>query len=74
MKPPLTQKELATKCNIALNDLKEFENGKAIPDNKQMTAMERVLKVHLRGPNIGKSTVKEQDAVPKKEVKKSSSK
>lgn len=39
----LTQKELANKCNIPLNIVRDYENGKAIPNAQHLNKMRRVL-------------------------------
>ena len=47
MSQNLTQKQLAQKINVTQNVIQSYENGKAIPDNKVLQQLRRVLKVKL---------------------------
>lgn len=48
-----TQKELATEICERPQVVTEYESGKAIPNQQILGKLERVLKVKLRGNNIG---------------------
>jgi len=50
----LTQKEVAQKINEKPSILQDYESGRAIPNPQILGKLERVLKVKLRGSDIGK--------------------
>lgn len=41
----LSQKDLANKVNLPVKTIVEYENGKAIPDNKVLNKLKRTLKI-----------------------------
>lgn len=53
----LTQKELATKMNVPVQTIINYENGKAIPNNLFISKLEKTLKTKL--PRVKKQTTKE---------------
>eukprot|EP01111_Echinosteliopsis_oligospora_P007870 TRINITY_DN231_c0_g1_i1.p1 TRINITY_DN231_c0_g1~~TRINITY_DN231_c0_g1_i1.p1 ORF type:complete len:139 (-),score=54.85 TRINITY_DN231_c0_g1_i1:45-461(-) len=52
-KKELNQKELANAINEPVATVVAYESGKAAPDQRILTKMERVLGVKLRGKDIG---------------------
>lgn len=52
----LTQQDLANKTNgkITSKDIQEIEQGKWIVNMSKLKVLERILKIHLTGSNIGK--------------------
>ncbi|GAA6021471.1 hypothetical protein JCM8202_006386 [Rhodotorula sphaerocarpa] len=50
---PLSQGDLAKMLNVRQTVVQEYENMKAKPDPQVLGKMERILKVKLRGNNIG---------------------
>jgi len=49
-----TQKELATKMNEKPEIIKDYESGKAIPNQQVLSKMERMIGMKLRGKDKGK--------------------
>ena len=49
----MTQKELAAKCNTTPTVIQALETGKGQPDQKALSAISRVLNVHLSGSHLG---------------------
>ncbi|KAI6181126.1 HTH cro/C1-type domain-containing protein [Aphelenchoides besseyi] len=49
-----TQKDLSTRINEKVEVVREYENGKAIPNQQTINKMERALGVRLRGKDMGK--------------------
>jgi len=49
----MTQKALATRLNVKAHMIADIEAGRAIYDDRLMGRLERILKVILRGKNIG---------------------
>lgn len=45
----LTQKDLAQKLNVKVQIIQDYENGKAIPDGKFISRIEKVLETQLPG-------------------------
>jgi len=45
----MKQKDLSNKINVKPQVIAEYENGKAIPDNKILTKIENALGLKLRG-------------------------
>ncbi|EJT98510.1 ylMBF1 [Dacryopinax primogenitus] len=52
--PPLSQKDLAQKINEKPSVIADYESGRAIPNPQVLGKMERILKVKLRGADVGK--------------------
>ena len=47
MAKKMSQKELAQKLNIDSKIIQTYESGKAIPDNKLMIKLEKILNIKL---------------------------
>ena len=56
-KMKLTQQELANKTNgkVTAKDIQEIEQGKWLVNMGKLKTLEKVMKVHMTGTNIGKS-------------------
>ncbi|KAJ6242738.1 endothelial differentiation-related factor 1 [Anaeramoeba flamelloides] len=52
----ITQKQLAQQCSVKVSVINDYERGKAIPDNRLLTRMERILGVSLRDGSKKKTT------------------
>lgn len=50
----MSQSQLAQQLNVKPNVINEYESGKVVPNNQLLGKMERILKVKLRGKDIGK--------------------
>ncbi|KAL0955872.1 hypothetical protein HGRIS_002071 [Hohenbuehelia grisea] len=51
----LSQKELAQKTNVTPSTIQDLESGRGTPNPQVLAMIERVLKIRLRGSDIGKS-------------------
>ncbi|XP_037927414.1 endothelial differentiation-related factor 1-like [Teleopsis dalmanni] len=54
----ISQKELAAKIYERLQVVVEYETGKAIPDSKILSKIEKVIEIKLLGKNIGDKLVR----------------
>jgi len=45
-----TQKDLAMRANVKVDVVRDYENGKAVPDNKILSKFEQVLGAPIRKP------------------------
>lgn len=54
----LTQKQLATQCNVKPIVIQQYEQGKGVPDQKVLSRMRRVLGAHLSNKKNKKKTKK----------------
>lgn len=50
----MTQKDVAQKVNEKPSVIQDYESGRAIPNPQILGKLERILKVKLRGNDIGK--------------------
>lgn len=50
----LTQKDVAQKVNEKPSVIQDYESGRAVPNPQILGKLERILKVKLRGNDIGK--------------------
>jgi len=53
----MTQTDLATKLSKPVSLIVDMERGTAPPDQVVLGKLENILKVHLRGRNIGQPKV-----------------
>lgn len=44
----MTQKEVAQRANVKVDVIRDYENGKAIPDNRLISRLEQILGGQLR--------------------------
>lgn len=49
----LNQKQLATRLNLPLSTIQGYETGKKVIDNKEIMKIEKCIKYHILGKNIG---------------------
>ena len=48
IKKKLTQKQLATSCNLPISTIKNYENGKVVPNGQILNKLKKVLGVKLQ--------------------------
>ncbi|GBG25779.1 Multiprotein-bridging factor 1 [Hondaea fermentalgiana] len=69
-KAGMTQKELATACNLKANIIQDYEAGKAIPNSMLLKKIERALKQKNPAFVAGTFTKAQKKAVDKAKAKK----